>query len=141
MPEPPTPLAHVARSPLPWRDPADNDTECGKAVTEFAKVISWDEAIALVKRHGAQRAAFILCMTCVETTRRWGFREEQGQCSFDGQPTDRLSREFGKRREQTDRELRAMGELVTRYREEFDDLLSGHVVPISELRRTKKAAR
>jgi hypothetical protein len=132
------PLAHIARSVLPWRDPTDNDTECGKAVSEFAKVITWEAALALVKQHGQQRAMFLMCMTCIETTRRYGYRTAVGQCTFDGEPTDRLSREFGKRREQTDKELRAMGELVRRYRPEFDDLLSGAVVPIAELRRTRK---
>ena len=135
------PLSHIARSVLPWRDPADNDTECGKAVSEFAKVITWDEAVALIKKHGRQRAAFLLCMTCAETTHRYGYDQPTGQVTFDGAPTERLSREFGKRREQTDRELRAMGELVVRYRGEFDDLLSGLVVPIAELRRAKKAER
>lgn len=135
---PDEPLAHIARSLLPWRVGGDNDTECGKAVSEFAKVITWDEAIALVKKHGRTRAVFLLCVTCMETTHRYGYRTPTGQCTFDGEPTERLSREFGKRREQTDRELRAMAELVVRYRGEFDDLLAGLVVPISELRRTRK---
>lgn len=133
------PLAHIARSQLPWRVDGDNDTECGKAISEFAKVITWDEAIALVKRHGRTRAAFLLCVTCAETAHRHGYHDPTGQCTFDGEPTERLSREFGKRREQTDRELRAMAELVTRYRGEFDDLLAGLVVPIAELRRTRNA--
>lgn len=136
-----TPLSHIARSPLPWRDPADNDTECGKPVSEFTSVITADAAIALVKKHGQARAAFLLCMTCVQTTSRHGFRDPTGQCTFDGQPTERLSREFGKRREQTDRELRAMAELVVRHRDEFDDLLSGLVVPIAELRRAHGRSR
>ncbi len=133
------PLSHISRSPLPWRDPADNDTECGKSVAEFARVITWDEAIQMVKGLGRQRAAMFICMTCAETTHRWGHRDPAGQLTFDENPTERLGREFGKRREQTDRELRAMAELVQRHRQEFDDLLSGLVVPIAELRRTKRA--
>lgn len=138
--EPPRgePLAHIARAPLPWRAPDDNDTECGKPVADFAKVISWDEAAEYVRKYGQQRAAFMLCMTCCETARRWGYREPTGQCTFEGAPTERLSREFGKRREQTDRELRAMGELVAQHRDEFDALLSGLVVPIAELRRKRR---
>lgn len=139
--EPEGPLAHIARAPLPWRAPADNDTECGKHVSQFAKVISWDDAVALVKRHGQARAAFLLCVTCVETARRHGYRSPVGQCTFDGEPTERLSREFGKRREQTDRELRAMAELIARHRGEFDDLMTGVVVPIAEVRRQQQGRR
>lgn len=136
------PISHIARSPLPWRAATDNDTECGKPVAEFAHVITWDEAIALVVKHGRQRAAFLLCMTCTSTSQRWMMRNDgtrsEGQCTFEDMPTERLSREFGKRREQTDRELRAMGELVTRYRDEFDALMDGSVVPIAELRRKQQ---
>ncbi len=135
------PLAHIARSVLPWRDSADNDTECGKAVSQFAKVITWDEATAIVKKHGRQRAAFMLCMTCAETTHRHGYADPLGQLTFDGAPRHRLDREHGARGEQLDRELRAMAEIVSNHREEFDDLLSGHVVPIAELRRTAKNAK
>ena len=135
------PRAHIARAVLPWRKPSDNDTECGKSITEFARVITWDDAVALVKKHGRQRAVFLLCMTCIETTQRYGHRAPTGQCTFEGEPTERLGREFGKRREQTDRELRAMGELVMRHREEFDDLLSGAMVPITELRRQQVQRR
>ena len=135
------PLAHIARSPLPWREPTDNDTECGKSVADFARVISWDEALAIVRKHGQQRAAFVMCITCWQTTHRHGFRSPSGQATFEDEPTERLSREFGKRREQTDRELRAMAELVSRHREEFDDLLSGVVVPIAELRRSSRERR
>lgn len=139
------PIAHIARSVLPWRDASDNDTECGKAVSEFARVITWDAAVRMVKDLGMQRAAFVLCMTCTSTGDRWRMRSDgtraEGQCSFEGEPTERLSREFGKRRDQTDRELRAMGELVTRHRQEFDDLMSGAVVPIAELRRQRAGPR
>jgi len=139
---PDEPIAHIARSPLPWRDPADNDTECGKPVSGFAKVIPWGEAVWLVKKHGMQRAAFLLCMTCCETANRYGWRirartRENEQLTFAESPTERIGREFGKRREQMDAELRAMGELVARHREEFDDLISGAVVPIAELRRQR----
>ncbi|MFA7296313.1 MAG: hypothetical protein WC211_03880 [Dehalococcoidia bacterium] len=138
------PLAHIARSPLPWRDPTDNDTECGKPVSEFAKVITWGDAVALVNKHGQQRAAFMLCMTCAQTSERHGWRangSRHGQLTFDDSPTARIEREFGKRREQSDRELRAMAELVKRHRQEFDDLLAGRIVPIAELRRTKQGDR
>lgn len=135
------PLAHIARSVLPWRESEDNDTECGKRVSQFAKVITWDEAIALVNKHGRTRAVFLLCVTCVETTRRYGFRTAAGQTTFAGEPTERLAREFGKRREQTDGELRAMAELVRRYPEEFADLVAGRVVTIEELRRQQNPPR
>lgn len=138
---PDAPLSHIARAVLPWRDPADNDTECGKHVADFAKVITWDEARVLVKKHGRQRAAFVLCMTCVETTRRHGSRTQFGQVTFTEEPVERLSREFGKRRSQTDAELRAMAEIVRRYPDEFADLLAGRVMPIEELRRVRRGQR
>lgn len=58
-------------------------------------------------------------------------------CAFETAPTERISREFGKRREQMDRELRAMAEIVNRHRQEFDDILSGVVTPIGDLRRQR----
>lgn len=139
---PKEPLSHIARAPLPWRAPADNDTECGKPVSEFASVISWDEAVELVKAHGQQRSAFLLCMTCLQTAPRhgWRVRDTHGvpaQMTFEDFPSDRIARDLGKRREQTDRELRALAELVTRHRQEFDDLMAGRIVPIADLRRAK----
>ena len=134
----PEPISHIARAVLPWRDASDNDTECGKPVTEFARVVTFEEASALWKKHGQQRAAFILCMTCVSTAQRWSPRHA-AHLTFEGEPTERISREFGKRREQMDRELRAMAELVTRHRDEFDDLMAGRVVPIAELRRARES--
>lgn len=130
------PLAHIARDPLPWRADGDNDTECGKPISEFAKVITFAEAEALRKKHGVQRAAFLLCMNCNDTTRRYGFASPTGQGTFDEEPTARISREFGRRREQMDRELRALAELARVHRREFNDLMEGRVVPIAELRRT-----
>lgn len=139
---PKEPLAHIARSPLPWRAAADNDTECGKPVGDFAKVVSWAEAVAFVKEFGQARAAFMLCVTCSQTATRYGWRLPgrnvyDEQLTFDASPTARLEHERAKRREQLDGELRAMAILVQRYPDEFADLVSGRVVPISELRRVK----
>ena len=131
------PLAHIARDPLPWRDPTDTDTECGKPASQFAKVIPAEEAVAMWRRLGAQRASLFLCMTCKDSLNRWG--RSLGPTyvlpTFANKPLERFNRETGKRAEQLDIELRALGELVTRHRQEFEDLVSGRVVPIAEVQR------
>lgn len=139
------PLRHIARSPLPWRSVDDNDTECGKAVAEFAVVISWGEASAMIADLGIQRAGLFICMTCLETTRRWGYREPSGQCTFEAEPAERLSRELGKRRKQLNHELWAVAALIQLYRDEFegilDDINAGRLVPIAELRHQARKYR
>lgn len=65
------PLKHIRRHPLPWRD--SGLSECGRAATSFAPeiLLTAEDADALIKKHGPKRAAFLLCMTCLDRFRGW----------------------------------------------------------------------
>lgn len=143
---PKAPLRHIARDPLPWRAPDDNTTECGRDVTDVASYFTRGEALELVKKHGQQRAAFLLCMTCVDRTNTYHWRGTDngayhGQTTWADEPMERLNHEHGRRRLQLETELRAMAELVAAHPEEFAALLAGTIVPIGELQRQSRIAK
>jgi hypothetical protein len=112
------PLSHIVRPALPWRD-ADR-TECGKPTNDVASCISRDDALQQVKREGIQRAAYSLCMTCIDTMKRWP-RE------WADDPVEALGREYygGRRHPSLEGELRALAALVEAHRDEFDGYLTG----------------
>ena len=122
------PVTHILRAALPWRDPADIDTECGHNPADFAKCITQEEAVDQIKEMGIQRAGLFLCMTCLQTLDRWNWRiDRKGILTFEISPLERLGREGVRRREQTDRELRALGELAKRHPAEFEALINGQL--------------
>lgn len=133
------PLAHIARSSPPWRQPTH--TECGRQLNDTAKVISREEALALVKEHGQQRAAFLLCMTCCTTGDRYaGVTWEQS-------PSNVVARDGNASKWKTeptemDRELFAIAALVEAHRDEFDGYLADldSTVSLTERRAAKRAA-
>lgn len=147
------PLAHILRPPLPWRDPADEDTECGHKSSEFARVLTGAEAISKIKAEGKRRASLDMCMTCIDTLSRWSISRQMGMAvegdhavmsTFDDDPMRRLQREFTNRRrddgdDRMNKELRAMAYLVERHRDEFDAIMDGSVVLFDDLRRMRKA--
>ena len=108
-------LSHIRRSPLPWRE--SELTECGRPVSEMAKVVDWQEARRLTKEYGRQRFALLFCMTCTYTTDRWP--------TWDSDPLERLSRERRGNEELVQRELRVIAALIAAHRDEFDEALAG----------------
>jgi hypothetical protein len=113
---PDEPLSHIRRPDLPWR--TSRMTECGRPIDDVKKVMERREALALVEKHGKQRAAFLLCMTCTTTARQYRTWEED--------PAGALAREFfGATDPKLGAELRALGALVAAHREEFDGFLEG----------------
>ena len=54
---------HIERLKPPWR--TTRLTECGRDIAEFAIVLSREEAVSKIKKEGVQRAAYSLCMTCL----------------------------------------------------------------------------
>jgi hypothetical protein len=128
------PLNHILRSPLPWRD--SELTECGKSASQFAKVVTRDEAVRQHKEMGMQRFALFFCMTCISTANRW--------TTWDTNPIERLSREgYGDSQELATRELKAIAVLVAAHREEFDDMVTGlsDTTDLQKARRDKTAGR
>jgi hypothetical protein len=64
------PVDHLARHPLPWRAP--HLTECGKPLDEIGpeRIITRDAVRSRVNAVGKRRAAFSLCLTCLDTADR-----------------------------------------------------------------------
>lgn len=119
----PSPLEHVERPPLPWRD--GTLTECGLP-TRGHSVITRDAFVAKVRRQGQQRAAMTTCMTCWSTATRWP--------TWDEDPCQAIARETygyrtGSRRstgsDHLRDELRALEALVAAHRDDYDELLAG----------------
>ncbi len=117
---PDQPLNHIRRPDIPWRK--SRKTECGRAVDEFAEGIVLDraEALALVDKYGKQRAAFLLCMTCMTTASQYP--------DWNDDPSGALAREFHHYNRwhpdtRLNDELRAIAALVDAHRDEFDGYL------------------
>lgn len=123
------PLKHILRSTLPWHRDDAGKTECGRPAAEMAEglILTRDEAVALWKRWGAQRAAFVLCSTCCSTANRHPTWEES--------PIEVMTRHFGQRvwvgrddaelRRSAERELHAIAMLIDAHGNEFQALIEG----------------
>lgn len=114
------PLAHLARRTPPWRESAL--TECGRPLNDVGRWVSRDEAQALIRKHGMQRAEFalIVCMTCWQTSDRY--------CDWATSPSSVVARDGSSRWAQEptlmDRELFAIAALVEAHRAEFNGYLT-----------------
>jgi hypothetical protein len=133
MTPPGTPLDHVYRAALPWRD--DQLTECGRSPEE-SRTITADELAARIKHDGIQRTAYSVCNTCLERAKNSARLGDTWMNS----PISVLNRELqrvGPYRPpghplpepaaRMTRELHAIAALITAHREEFDDYLAGAV--------------
>ncbi len=126
---------HVQRPPLPWRD--DALTECGLPTAEH-QTITREQFIQKVKSQGQVRSAMTTCMTCWDTARR--------HPSWQQDPVGCISREVHWTRRDNGlfkRELRAIAALISRHREEFDEIIKDQeeIVPLraaAKARATKK---
>jgi hypothetical protein len=130
---------HVARSMLPWR--SDALTECGRATSDVANVITLDQLDARIRRDGTERAVLTVCMKCWQTgtiAARWDSnavgviaREAVRAGIGDREPSSRPeARRFRN-------ELHAIAALVTAHRDEFDAFLAAleSTVSMSDHRR------
>lgn len=129
-------VEHIRREPLPWR-PEDESTECGRPVSEFASVITRDQAVAKFKDLGMTRATMTTCLTCAETTRRhatWATDPIEVLNRFTGQ-FGRWTRDT-QERERLTSELRALAMLAAAHHDEFVELVAGlaGAVDLSEAR-------
>lgn len=133
--------AHIYRTQLPWRDDPPL-TECGKDPGELKEVITRAAAIDRIKRYGEQRAAFVLCMTCVNTARNHKPWEQD--------PVAAIAREAGQLRWRDDAahrrftlELQAIAALIEAHRDEFNGYLTGvgETISLGEARRRARVVR
>ena len=136
-----TPVDHIARSHLPWRDEESALTECGLAAVSYP-TISREAFFGRLKEFGQQRTALMTCMTCSGTVTRWSTWEED--------PIDAVKREVsqhwhGRRSDEGEylkRDFLAIAYLIREHRIEFDqhmrDLLS--VTKLSDARTARQTA-
>lgn len=110
-------LDHVVRVMLPWR--TDSLTECGKQASTV-KNISRDELAARIKKHGQQRTAFTVCMTCCDRTRYAQPWAEEPEAVLERE----IRRVQGKPGDLR-RELLAVAALIDAHRDEFDAYVTG----------------
>lgn len=148
------PVDHITRPVLPWRTSADL-TECGKDTADCPdRLVTREEAEKRIKRIGQKRAAFSLCMTCVETSDRHRNRHDHtvdivhvvaratGAVQhayppyFDREPTANWLE-----RERLAAEFEAIAALIAAHRDEFDGYLSGReqTVSLAERRGQRRA--
>lgn len=120
-------IHHVERDSLPWR--RERITECGKLTAGVAAHVTYDEAVALVRKHGQRRAALLLCMTCAERMethrRRMSWEEEEADAEHKA-PWLLVQRDdHGPGRALLKNELRALIALFQLHEEEFFSILDG----------------
>ena len=144
------PLDHIARARLPWRD--DDLTECGKPGDSIAgQLVTREEVQRRVNKVGKQRAAFTVCMTCVDRIRYRQVTWEQSPAGVlwrelercggkmahyeDEDRSDKLARING--------ELRAIAALIEAHPEEFQSYLDGlgETVSLEQARKSRRRAR
>lgn len=133
-------LHHIIRSNLPWRE--ESRTECGLN-TETNDILVWtrDEAREQARAMGSrQRFSLHVCMTCWQTCER--------HLTWEMSPSAVVGRDANgwgqtEARERMDLELRAIAELISRHREEFDELVGGiaSAPRLDEARAKRRVAR
>lgn len=127
----PMPIVHVVRPRPPWRKPEYELTECGLQPTAHQS-ISREEFSKRLREWGQQRTAMMTCMTCMTTFQRYG-GDSALAATWENDPIGAMARELEKvrwrghnsdRRERMDVELRAIMQIVSDHREEFDAIIA-----------------
>lgn len=117
------PVDHILRTGLPWRDDETAITECGIAADQ-TKTITRAEYVARRKDLGQQRAAMFTCMTCSQTSDRWGRWEEDPRVALareiEWERGGAYYRARNDRGERLKDELLAIFGLIEVHRDEFD---------------------
>lgn len=112
------PVDHILRPQLPWRtDPGI--TECGLNAAK-APTLSRAQYAQRLKDLGRQRAAMVTCMTCADTSTRWGTWEDDPRKAIEREVQWETAWRHDKRGERLRDELIAIAALIEAHREEFD---------------------
>ena len=121
-------LDHIVREALPWHRPEQALTECGRSATSLPTITAaeWEQRRAKL---GQRRTSYSVCSTCESTAGRWSFGGHHAG-TWASDPVGILARwvdriRFGRERDRTEAELRAIAALVEAHRDEFDGYLAG----------------
>lgn len=116
------PVDHIIRPSLPWRRDI-GITECGYDATKV-KAITRQSFFERERSLGKQRCAMLTCMTCSDTTKRYGTWEDDPRAAIGREVTWERGEYWGRGR--SDRgtllkdELLAIEALIEAHRDEFD---------------------
>lgn len=119
------PVDHIIRPSLPWRRDI-GITECGYDASKV-KAITRREFFEREKDLGKQRCAMVTCMTCSDTTKRYGAWEDDPRTAIGREVTWERGEYWGRGR--SDRgtllkeELLAIEVLIATHRDEFDSII------------------
>lgn len=114
-------VKHVARRDLPWRKAAL--TECGLDLDKHAAMTA-DDLAETVKKLGSQRTAMLVCMTCWNTSYRYG--EDRSWMGPSVLTTLEREIQWARRHRAGSpflADLKAIEVLISRHRAEFDELI------------------
>ena len=111
------PVDHIVRPALPWRSDL-GITECG---LNAAKVptITREAYTQRLKDYGQQRAALVTCMTCGDTSRRWGTWEVDPRKAIEREVQWETAWSQSDRGERLRDELTAIAALIELHPDEF----------------------
>lgn len=124
-------IVHVVRPRPPWRSPEHDLTECGLSPTDNES-ISREDFLQRYRDLGRERTAMLTCMTCLTTFERYG-GDRRIPATWEDDPVAALAREAEKarwssrgneKRERLATELRAIIQLISEHRTEFDAIIS-----------------
>jgi hypothetical protein len=116
------PVDHIIRPSLPWRRDI-GITECGYDASKV-KAMTRQEFFQREKDLGKQRCAMVTCMTCSDTTKRYGAWEDDPRTAIGREVTWERGEYWGRGR--SDRgtllreELLAIEALIEAHRDEFE---------------------
>jgi hypothetical protein len=122
------PVDHIIRPSLPWRRDI-GITECGYDASKV-KAITRQEFFEREKDLGKQRCAMVTCMTCSDTTKRYGAWEDDPRTAIGREVTWERGEYWGRGR--SDRgvllkeELLAIEVLIAAHRDEFDSIIDAN---------------
>lgn len=122
------PVDHIVRPSLPWRSPGDAAiTECGYDASKV-KAITRPEFFSRLKDLGQQRTAMLTCMTCSDTSKRWGTWEDDPRLALEREITwERgYSARLNRGRRLRD-ELDAIALLIDAHAEEFAATMNANI--------------
>lgn len=121
------PLRHLRRVAPPWA--AQAQTACGRALSDVALWLEFEEAKALVAKVGQKRAQFLFCQTCLS------HRPKAAASPYWEREPARITADWASRAAWRDSagadrvalELHALSDLVEAHRDEYDLLVTSRL--------------